>query len=168
MLDFDEQYRSMTDDELMNVARDSQHLTPEARNSLNGELSRRKINSGQISKYEHEQASDNSDKKFNPESAYSMWPALGRIRGTIRDWRQYRHQTGEWPRGSITFYFLHLLVELMVLLLFIWYSVEHRWSRGAVIVVLILLVTLDVALTSWLQNKIRLSEITHYRHARGL
>ena len=38
MLNFDEQYRSMTDDELLNVARDSQDLTPEARNSLNGEL----------------------------------------------------------------------------------------------------------------------------------
>jgi hypothetical protein len=90
--------RQMTDDELLNVARDSQHLTPEARNSLNAELSRRRITSGQISKYEDEQASDNSDKTFNHESAYLMWPALGRIRDTIRDWKQYRNQTGEWPR----------------------------------------------------------------------
>lgn len=85
MLDFDEHYRSMTDDELLNVARDAQHLTQEARNSLNGELSRRRINSGQITKYEHEQTSDNGDKKFNPEAAYSQWPALARIRDTIRD-----------------------------------------------------------------------------------
>lgn len=80
--------------------------------------------------------------------------------------KQYR--PGEWPRRSITFYFLHLLAELAVLLLFVWYSVEHGWSKAAVILALILLVTIDVALSSWLQNKIRLSEITRYRHARGL
>jgi len=44
MLGFDKQYRSMTDDEFLNVATDSQHLTSEARNSLNGKLSRRRIN----------------------------------------------------------------------------------------------------------------------------
>jgi hypothetical protein len=123
MSDFDEQYRSMTDGELLNVARDSQHLTPEARDSLNYELSRRCITSGQISKYEHELISDGSDKKFNLETVYSLWPSLRRIRETIEDWKQYRHRTGEWPRRSISFYFLHLVVELVVLGLIIWYSV---------------------------------------------
>jgi hypothetical protein len=42
-MDFDERYQSMTDDELLNVAGNSQHLTPEARNSLDGELSRRRL-----------------------------------------------------------------------------------------------------------------------------
>jgi hypothetical protein len=141
---------------------------PEARNSLNGELSRRRISSGEVSKYENEQSNDTRDKKFNPEAAYSLWPTLRRIRETARDWKQYRHQTGEWPRRSIGFYFVHLAMELVVLLLIIWYSVQHGWSKGIVIVVLILLVTVDVFLANWLQNKIRLSEITRYRHARGL
>jgi hypothetical protein len=103
MLDFDGQYRSMTDDELLNVARDSQDLTPEARNSLNGELSRRRINSGEVSKYENEQSNDTRDEKFNLEAAYSLWPTLRRIRRTVRDWKHYRHETGEWPRRSIGF-----------------------------------------------------------------
>jgi len=101
MLNFDEQYQSMTDEELLNVARDSQDLTPEARNSLNGELSRRRITSGQITKYEHVQRNDTSDKKFSLETAYSLWPTLRRIRETFADWNHFRHETGEWPRRSI-------------------------------------------------------------------
>ncbi len=167
MLNFDEQYQSMTDDELLNVARDSQDLTPEARNSLNGELSRRRITTGQITKYEHEQRNDTSDKKFNPETAYSLWPTLRRIRETFEDWKHFRHETGEWPRRSIGFYFLHLVAELAVLLLIIWYSVHRGWSKGMFIIVAILLITVDVFLANWLQNKIRLSEIRRYRHARG-
>jgi len=166
-MDFDERYRGMTDDELLNVAGDSQHLTTEARNSLNGELSRRRITGGEVSKYENEQSDAASDKKFNPKAAYLLWPALGRIRDTIRDWKQYRHQTGEWPRRSIIFYFLHLTVEVAVLLLIVWYSVQHGWSKGMTVVVLILLLTVDVFLENWLQNRIRLSEITRHRHARG-
>jgi len=167
MLDFGEQYRSMTDDELLNVARDSQDLTPEARNSLNGELSRRRISSGELSKYDT-QSNDTKDKKFNLETAYSLWPTLRWIRETVRDWKQYRHETGEWPRRSIVFYFLHLAVEFAALLLIVWYSVQHGWSKGTFIVIVILLVTADAFLSNWLQNKIRLSEIMRYRHPRGL
>lgn len=168
MLDFDEQYRSMTDDELLNVARDSQDLTSEARNSLNSELSRRRISSGEVNKYENRQSNDTKDKKFNPEAAYSLWPTLRWIHETVRDWKQYRHQTGEWPRRSIAFYFAHLAVEFVALLIIIWYGAHHSWSKGLFIVVLILLVTADTFFSNWFQNKIRLSEITRYRHPRGL
>lgn len=168
MPDFDEQYRSMTDGELLNVARDVQDLTPEARNSLNGELSRRRISRGQVSEYENRQSHDTKDKKFNPEAAYSLWPTLRWIHETIRDWKQYRHQTGEWPRRSIAFYFSHLAVEFVTLVIIIWYGAHHGWSKGSFIIVLILLVTADTFLSNWLQNKIRLSEITRYRHPRRL
>jgi hypothetical protein len=167
MLDFDEQYRNMTDDELVNVARDSQDLTPEAKNSLNGELSRRRISNGEVSKYQNRQSNDTKDKNFNPEAAYLLWPTLRWIHETVRDWKQYRHQTGEWPRRSIVFYFLHLAVEFVALLLIILYGVQHGWSKGVFIVVLILLVTADTFISNWLQNKIRLSEIMRYRHPRG-
>ena len=165
-MEFDEQYRSMTDDELLNVARDSQHLTPEARNSLNCELSRRRIGSGQIRNYEREQSSS-QENKFNPETVYSRWPGLRRIRDTVNGWKQYRHQTGEWPRRSIGFYVLHLLIELAVLVFIIWYRAQHGWSKGMFIVIALLLVTVDVCVSNWLQNKIRSSEIRRYRHARG-
>ena len=62
---------------------------------------------------------------------------------------------------------LHLVAELAVLLLIIWYSVQRGWSKGMFIIVAILLVTVDVFLANWLQNEIRLSEIKRYRHARG-
>jgi hypothetical protein len=67
MLNFDEQYQSMTDEELLNVARDSQDLTPEARNSLNGELSRRRMTSGQITKYEHVQRNEPATRSSAPK-----------------------------------------------------------------------------------------------------
>ena len=66
------------------------------------------------------------------------------------------------------FLFLHLVVEVAVLLLIVWYSAQHGWSKGMNIVVLILLLTVDVFLANRLQNRIRLSEIERYRHARGL
>jgi hypothetical protein len=95
-------------------------------------------------------------RNSTPKTAYSLWPTLRRIRETFADWKHFRLETGEWPRRSIGFYFLHLVAELAVLLLIIWYSVQRGWSKGMFIIVAILLVTVDVFLANWLQNKIRL------------
>jgi hypothetical protein len=42
-LDFRKQYEAMTNEELLNLAMDSEQLNPEARNSLDSELSRRDV-----------------------------------------------------------------------------------------------------------------------------
>jgi large-conductance mechanosensitive channel len=75
MPNFDEQYRSMTDEELLNLARDSQDLTPQARSSLDGELSKRRITSCEVASYEKEQRNEPRYKKFNPKAAYVVLPA---------------------------------------------------------------------------------------------
>ena len=50
-LDFRKQYEAMTNEELLNLAMDSEQLNPEARNSLDSELSRRGIGRGKIHEY---------------------------------------------------------------------------------------------------------------------
>ena len=47
-LDFRKQYEAMTNEELLNLAMDSEQLNPEARNWLDSELSRRGIGRGKI------------------------------------------------------------------------------------------------------------------------
>jgi hypothetical protein len=168
-LDFSKQYEAMTSDELMNLATDSEQLSPEARSSLAKELSRRGINRGEINQYGQDRTSkDKREKKYNPEAAYFLWPSLRRIRATLDDWRKYQQQTGEWPRRSISFYFLHLLVELAALVLIVWYGVQHGWSKGIFVIVVLPLILVGVLVSGRLQNRIRLSEIARHRHARGL
>jgi len=167
-LDFRKQYEAMTNEELLNLAMDSEQLNPEARNWLDSELSRRGIGRGKIHEYSQDRSRRKGDGKYNPQAAYSLFPSLRRIRATLDDWRKYRHQTGEWPRRSIAFYFVHLLVEIAALILIVWYSVLHGWSKGIFLVVALPLITVDVLVSSWLQNRIRLSEVGRHRHARGL
>ncbi len=83
-------------------------------------------------------------------------------------WRKYRHQTGEWPLRSIAFSFLHLLFEIATLVLIVWYGVQHGWSKGIFLLIVLPLITVDVLVSNWLQNRIRLYEIEHHRRARGL
>jgi len=167
-LDFRKQYEAMTDDELLNLARDSDQLSPEGRNSLDSELSRRGIGRDEIDEYNQDRSRHKGDKKYNPQAAYSLFPSLRRIRATLDDWRKYRHQTGEWPRRSIAFYFLHLLLEIAALLLIVWYSVQHSWSKGIFLVIVLPLITVDVLASGWLQKRIRLSEIERHRRVPRL
>jgi len=124
-LDFRKQYEAMTNEELLNLAMDSEQLSPEARNSLDSELSRRGIGRGKIHEYSQDRTRHKGDGKYNPQAAYSLFPSLRRIRATLDDWRKYRHQTGEWPRRSVAFYFVRLLVEIAALILIVWYGVLH-------------------------------------------
>jgi len=167
-LDFRKQYEAITNEELLNLAMDSEQLNPEARNWLDSELSRRGIGRGKIHEYSQDRSRRKGAGKYNPRAAYSLFPSLRRIRATLDDWRKYRHQTGEWPRRSITFYFVHLLVEIAALIVIVWYSVLHSWSKGIFLVIALPLITVDVLVSSWLQNRIRLSEVGRHRHARGL
>jgi hypothetical protein len=136
-LDFRKQYEAMTDETLLNLAMDSEQLSREARNSLDSELSRRGIGRGKIDEYSQDRSRHKGDKKYNTQAAYSLFPSLRRIRATLNDWRKYRHQTAEWPRRSIAFYFLHLLVEIAALMLIVWYSVQHGWSTRIFLVIVL-------------------------------
>jgi len=168
-VDFDQRYRTKTNEELMELALDSDDLSPEARDSLNNALSKRRIEKNDIDEYREQKKQEReSDKNWNPKTAYSLWPSLGRIRATLNDWKKYRHQTGKWPLLTIAFYFVHLLMELVGLALIVWYSVQRGWSKGKFLLVILPLILVDVLISDWLAGKIRLLEITRYRHRNDL
>ena len=167
-LDFRKQYEAMTNEELLSLALDAEQLSPEARNTLDSELSSRVIGRSKINEHGQDLSAHKGDRKYNPQAAYSFFPSLRRIRATLDDWRKYRRQTGEWPRRSIAFYFVPLLVEIAALIFIVWYSVLHDWSKGKLLVIVLPLIAVDVLVASWLQKRIRLSEIERRRHARGM
>ena len=65
---------------------------------------------------------------------------------------------------TIGFYFLHLLIDLAGLVLILWYSGKHRWSKGAFLLLVLPLILVDVLISDWFAGKIRLFEIAHHRH----
>jgi hypothetical protein len=166
-VDFDRNYQTKTHDELMQLAVDSTDLSPEAELSLSNELSKRGINRKEVEAYREEQRDkQNTQKTWNSEAVYSLLPSLGRIRATLSDWRKYKHQTGEWPYLSIVFCFLHLAIELLGLIVILWYGVPHGWSTGKLLLIVVPLILIDVLVSGWLEDKIRLSEIKRHRRKR--
>jgi hypothetical protein len=106
-LDFRNHYGAMTDGRVLNLATDSGQLSPEARSSLECELSRRGIGRAEVDKYDQDRNRNMGDKKYNPQAGYSIFPTLRRIRATLDDWRKYRHQTGGWPLRHCFFFSSH-------------------------------------------------------------
>jgi hypothetical protein len=46
------------------------------------------------------------------------------------------------------------------------YGVQHGWSKWRFLLIALPLITADVVVSDWLQNKIRLFEIVQHRHGR--
>jgi hypothetical protein len=55
---------------------------------------------------------------------------LRSIRGTLRDWQEFRRQSGKWPKLSILTYAMCLAAWIAILLLFLRYADQHTWSSG--------------------------------------
>lgn len=146
------------------LAAQLEQLTPEASEALAAELSRRGIKREEINSCSETRRSDpNPEKKPARELAYFLWPGLRRIRETIADWTHYRRQTGKWPSHSIAFYFVSLGVRIAYLVLAVWYGVQHDWSSGRLVAVVLPVVVVDVVISNRLQKRIRLSEIRSSR-----
>jgi hypothetical protein len=151
-LDLRMQYEAMTNEELLNLAKDSEQLSTEARNLLGSELLRRGIRRGEVGEY------GVRIRFLGVHIRFFNWMYF---------WK-YRQQTGEWPRRSIAFYVLQTLIEGAALILVVGYIGQHGWSKELFLLVVLPLITVDVVVSSWLEDRIRLSEIARHRHARGL
>jgi hypothetical protein len=168
ILDFRTQYETMTDDQLLNLAIDSSELSPVAREWFEGELSKRRIGRREIEEYRRERASySESQSREHAEKIGYGRSSFRRFRETLDDWKKYRRQTGQWPRRSIAFYFLHLLFAATALLLIAWYGVQRGWSKGFFMLIVVPLLLVDVLIESWIEGKIRRSEIVRHRIKRG-
>jgi hypothetical protein len=164
-VDFEHRYRTKTNEELMELALDTDDLSLEARDALKSALSKRQIEKKDIDEYrDQKKERRESDKDSNRKTAHFLWPSLGKIRATLNDWKKYKHQTGEWPILTIGFSFLHLLIDLAGLVFILWYSGKHHWSKGTFLLVILPLILVDVLVSDRFVGKIRLFEISRYRH----
>jgi hypothetical protein len=82
---------------------------------------------------------------------------------TLRSWGVYKRQTGEWPSLSIAFYLLDLVLLCAGLAFLIWFAVNHHWSKIRVGLTTLLLLFPFVFFWSWLEDRIRLTEIRRFR-----
>jgi protein-S-isoprenylcysteine O-methyltransferase Ste14 len=55
---------------------------------------------------------------------------LRSIRWTLRDWQEFRRQTGKWPKLSILTYVISLAGWIAIVILFLRYADRHSWSSG--------------------------------------
>jgi len=134
--DWEVRYRGLTDDELAQLAMESQQLSPEANISLGREISRRGINHKELDSRRADSKPDPKARtQWDREKTYSLFPSLQRMGETLSAWQKYRRQTGKWPFLSITFSFVHLLADLTALAFLVWYGAQHRWSKGRFILV---------------------------------
>jgi Ca2+/Na+ antiporter len=82
---------------------------------------------------------------------------------TVRSWRVYKRQTGEWPFLSIALYLLDLVLLCAGMAFLIWFSVNHHWSKMRLALIALLLLFPFVLFWSWLEDRIRLTEIRRFR-----
>ncbi len=88
---------------------------------------------------------------------------LKRGAATVRKWKQFRHQTGEWPLLSITFSFFQNILLVLGMIFLIWYSAEHHWSKNRLGLVGLAAVLPFILVWGSLQDKIWLEEIRRAR-----
>jgi hypothetical protein len=96
-----------------------------------------------------------------------MWiGGIKRFVATVRDWKHYKRQTGEWPLISIAAYVLHLIAMLAGIALLVWYGGKQGWSNTQLVLVLLPLALFGVFSWDWVQRKIRLGEIRRFKRRR--
>ena len=72
------EYQRLTEDELLNIAEDRQHLTDEARSELDAELNRRKLASSNVDSYRLQQETANKvDELKRAAPRFIFWYGFG-------------------------------------------------------------------------------------------
>jgi hypothetical protein len=161
--ELEERYRTLSEDELLQLRSDLNQLSAEAKIALENELSRRWANHERLGSLTADSRLEHQDEK-NESWAF---PSVRRLRATLRDWRDFRDRTGNWPLLTIGFSFCHLFTDLATLALLIWYSEVYRWTKVEFVLVILPLTLVDVLLSDWLARRIRIFELTRYRHRSG-
>ena len=130
-------YETLSNDELSDLALTPEQLSPEAKDYLASELSRRRITSRKVAEYKNDRSrTQNEEKGSTRERLKGLFPSLKGLWVTIEDWRRYRRWTGQWPFRSIGFSVLHLFVPLAATLFIVWHGIQHSWSRGRFLLII--------------------------------
>jgi len=114
-------YRTFTEGELLRLAIDSDQLSPEASLILHSELSKRGVSQHEIESYRSDRNRERgAEETLTVERVPTVFQSLRGIFETLKDWQEYRRETGNWPFFTIAFWFLHLAGDLGFLAFFMW------------------------------------------------
>jgi len=69
-------------------------------------------------------------------SDLTIYSIIG-IAATLRKWKEFRHQTGQWPVLSIAAALFGITVFVGGVGFLIWYSGQHQWSKNRFALILI-------------------------------
>ena len=69
-------------------------------------------------------------------SDLAIYSIIG-ISATLRKWKEFRHQTGQWPVLSIAAALFGITVFVGGVGFLIWYSGQHQWSKNRFALILI-------------------------------
>src|SRR6266853_262852 len=84
-----------------------------------------------------------------------LFPSLRRLAETLRDWKRYKGQTGEWPALSIIAYAVHGIMLFSCAAFLVWFGFQHNWSKTRFLVIVLLLALPEVILWDWVQKRSR-------------
>jgi hypothetical protein len=157
-------YQSKSDEELIRLAEDTRDLSPEAKEVLANELSKRGITSVDIDAYSTGQEEIRKQEKQRRLDA--LFPSARGVVAKFAGWKEFKIETGLWPTRSIAFSIVHGLLDVVALLAVVTFGVVHGWSKLKFLAVLMPLALVDVLLSGWLASRIRLFEIARYRATR--
>lgn len=153
---------SKSDEELLRLEVELEQLTPEAQVQLHTELAKRGIREARREDFP---AENNQTRTETTEGSKItlLFPSLRGLAETLRDWKRYKDQTGEWPAFSIIASAVHGIMLFSCAAFLVWFGFQHHWSGTRFLVIVLLLALPGVILWDWVQKRIRLREIRKHR-----
>jgi hypothetical protein len=85
-------------------------------------------------------------------------------RRTLRSWRIYRDQTGQWPWLWIAIHALNWIVGILGMVLVIWWSGEHHLSKWNFAGVLVLSYLPYGLFWFWFKDKVKVNQLKRQRY----
>lgn len=102
------QYQAKRDEELLRLVVELEQLTPEAQVQLHTELAKRGISEARREDFRAEKNQTRTETTEGSKITL-LFPSLRRLAETLRGWKRYKGQTGEWPALSIIAYAVHVV-----------------------------------------------------------
>src|SRR6202023_2301671 len=162
MRELESQYQTKTDEELLRLVVELEQLTPEAQVQLHTELAKRGISEARREDFRSEKNQTRTETTEGSKITL-LFPSLRRLAETLRDWKRYKGQTGEWPALSIIAYAVHGIMLFNSAAFLVWFGFQHNWSKTRFLVIVLLLALPEVISWDWVQKRIRLREIRKHR-----
>jgi hypothetical protein len=96
-------------------------------------------------------------------SIFSIITTIRESVATLKDWAEYRRQTGKWPLLSIAAHLLNFFASVALLVLLIWIYAKKQLPRLGLVVLTIAAISAYVFLWSGLKSRVQLHEIRSRR-----